>query len=144
MTQEPAVAAGHRARPHTADVIIEAWGPSREACAEEAVRALVETFADVGNVAGTDAVRVQIDAEMDEELLVRLLEEVVYVVEVLGQVPVQIRLTDAGRGGVAGTFETVPVEDVEATGALPKGVSHSDLVFEQRADVWRCHAVVDV
>ena len=36
---------GHRNLPHTADVIIEAWGPDLAACAEEAVAALIETYA---------------------------------------------------------------------------------------------------
>ncbi|HEV8559398.1 MAG TPA: archease [Actinophytocola sp.] len=37
---------GHRAVPHTADIRIEAWAPTREACLGEAVAALVESFAD--------------------------------------------------------------------------------------------------
>jgi SHS2 domain-containing protein len=37
---------GHRTLPHTADVILEAWGPDLATCCEEAVAALVETYAD--------------------------------------------------------------------------------------------------
>jgi SHS2 domain-containing protein len=39
----PRPARGHRSLPHTADVIIDAWGPDQAACYEEAVAALVET-----------------------------------------------------------------------------------------------------
>ena len=38
---------GHTSVPHTADLRIEAWGPTREDCIAEAVRGLVESFADI-------------------------------------------------------------------------------------------------
>jgi hypothetical protein len=41
---------GHRTLPHTADVILEAWGPDLATCCEEAVAALVETYADSRSV----------------------------------------------------------------------------------------------
>ncbi len=37
---------GHRSVPHTADLRIEAWSPSREGCIGEAVRGTVESFLD--------------------------------------------------------------------------------------------------
>ena len=36
---------GHRTVPHTADLRIEAWAPTREECLAEAVRGLVDSFA---------------------------------------------------------------------------------------------------
>ena len=36
---------GHRTVPHTADLRVEAWAPTREACLAEAVRGLVDRFA---------------------------------------------------------------------------------------------------
>ncbi len=38
---------GHRNVPHTADLRIEAWGPTREDCIAEALRGLVESFAEM-------------------------------------------------------------------------------------------------
>lgn len=40
---------GHHLQEHTADIILEAWGPNLSACGEEAVAALIEAF-----VAGVD------------------------------------------------------------------------------------------
>jgi hypothetical protein len=37
---------GYRTLPHTADLRIEAWAPTREACLAEGVAGLVATFAD--------------------------------------------------------------------------------------------------
>lgn len=113
-------------------------------CLEEAVQALVEAFAAERDVPATVPVPVHVDGDGDLDLLVRVLEEVVYVIDVVGRVPVGVCLEDAEDGGVSGFFETVPLEDVEVIGAVPKGVSRSGLAFEQEAGRWRCQALVDV
>jgi len=130
--------------PHAADVILEAWGPTRVGCVEEAVRGLVEIFADVGDARPTDRVPVALHPTDDEDLLVLALEEVVYVVEVAGVVPVGVHLAEHADGEVSGHFDTVPTDRIQGNGAVPKGVSHSDLVLEARGDQWWCRAVVDV
>jgi hypothetical protein len=81
---------------HVADVIVEAWGTTRVACLEEAVRGLIESFAEVEDVSPTGRVAVALRAVGDDEVLVSLLEEAIYAVEVLGQVPVRVHL-DATR-----------------------------------------------
>jgi len=40
---------GFRLAPHTADSILEAWGPDRVTCLAEAVGALVSVFAEVSD-----------------------------------------------------------------------------------------------
>lgn len=134
----------HRTVPHTADLIIEAWAPGRAACLEETAEGLVEAFCDTGQVSATRSVPVAVDADNDVDLLVQFLEEIVYLVEVLGIVPVSASVEDTEDGGLAGFFEVAPVSEVEATGAVPKGVSHSDLQFSCEGGQWFCHAVVDV
>lgn len=136
--------AGHRLVGHVADVILEAWGTTRVACLEESVRGMVESFADIDDVEPTDRVAVTLGAAGDEEVLVLLLEEVIYVVEALGKVPVGVDLDEHADGSVRGFFETFPAERLEATGAVPKGVSRSDLEFRRRDRRWFCHALLDV
>lgn len=140
----PAKRSGHRLVGHVADIILEAWATTRVACLEEAARGLIESFAEVEDVSPTGRVPVAFSAADDDEVLVSLLEEVIYVVEVLGRVPVSVHLDEHEDGSVRGSFGTIPAEQVEATGALPKGVSRSDLVCEQRGQLWRCRAIVDV
>lgn len=131
--------------PHTADLIIEAWGRSALECLEEAARGLVESFADVTDVAATDTVPVMFEfAPDDEEALVAVLEEIVYLVDALGVVPVDVALEAAEDGGVAGYFDTVPVSQVTLGGAGPKGVSRSELELRHDQGRWRCRAVIDV
>lgn len=38
---------GHRSVPHTGDLRVEAWAPTREECIAEAVRGMVASFADL-------------------------------------------------------------------------------------------------
>lgn len=135
---------GHRIVPHTADLIVEAWARTRAACLEEAGVALVEAFCDTADVSATDSVPVMVDATADLDLLAELLEEIVYLAEVTGVVPVTLSLSDTEDGGVAGFFEVAPVGEVEVTGAIPKGVSYGDLCLTVDDGRWFCHAVVDV
>jgi SHS2 domain-containing protein len=135
---------GHRALGHTADVLIEAWGPTRCACLEEAALGLVDTFADTGRAESVQRHRVTLGPDADEELLVSLLDEVIYVLDTSAMVPVSITLEDRADHGIDGWFDVVPAGDVEVTGALPKGVSRSDLVIETDERGWVCRVEIDV
>ncbi|MCZ7527011.1 MAG: archease [Acidimicrobiia bacterium] len=137
-------AAGHRILPHTADLVVEAWGPTLAECLEEAVKALVGAFTDTSDVVVTRTVPVSIEPSGPEDLLVTVLEEVIYVLEVLGVVPVDVALEGTEDGGVGGCFDVAPVGAVTVTGAIPKAVSLGDLVVEERDGRWECHAIVDV
>jgi SHS2 domain-containing protein len=135
---------GHRLLPHTADVIVEAWGPTRDACLREAVMGLVEVFADVDGVAAPDSVPLSFPQAPGEELLVGLLEEVLYLLDAEGRVPVDVSLTSAADGGLGGAFRVVSAAAVEQRGAVPKAITRHGLEFGQDAGVWRCRATVDV
>lgn len=143
MTGRRRGAAGHRTLPHTADLIVEAWGPTRVACLAQAVRGLVAAFADVAGVTATGSVAVAVAGADDEQLLVRLLEEVVYAVEVGGVVPVDVRLEERD-GGLAGALQVAPVEAVEVVGPIPKAVTWHGLRVGRDADGWSCRVTVDV
>jgi len=93
---------GYRVLPHTADTRIEAWAPARAACLEAAVRAFVSTFANVVGAEVTDSIEESFAEPTDEDLLVAVLEQVIYLVEVAGVVPVSVDLADENDGRVAG------------------------------------------
>lgn len=136
---------GHRLRPHTADLVVEAWGPTREACIAEAVLGLVDAFAVVpGNPVSTP-VPIAFDRADDPELLVAVLEEVVYTCDVLGVVPVDVLLVPTEDGGLAGTFDVVPVEATETVGSVPKAVARSELhLGPDGHGRWHCRVTIDV
>ncbi len=136
--------AGHRLVPHTADSIIEAWGPDRCACLTEAMTALVALFAEPADGAVARAVPVAADPGAAVDILVALLEEVIYVTDVLGVVPIRFHLVETEDGGVAGDMEVVDSRQAVLVGPVPKAVSYHDLSMTQQDGRWTCHAVVDV
>jgi SHS2 domain-containing protein len=139
----PTSGPGHRLVPHTADLILEAWAPTRSQCLEQAVEALVSSFASPAVGAVTRSVPIDLAAADDAELLLLLLGEVIYLAEVRGQVPVAAEL-DVDGTELRGRFEVISVDQIEQVGAIPKAVSRHALELTEDAETWRCRAVVDV
>jgi SHS2 domain-containing protein len=132
--------------PHTADVRIEAWAPSRERCVAEAVAAMVESFADLRGRAATGAVEVHFDPGSDEDLLIDVLEEVIYLLETVGELPVRAEVSPTGPDGdgLRVRFQTADAELAEPVGAAPKAVALHDLRFGPNHVGWFCAVTLDV
>lgn len=135
---------GHAVRPHTADVRIEAWGADAGACCEEAVAALVATFADVTAAPPGVPAPFDVGPAADAELLVLLLEQVLFELDAHGLVPRAARVERRPGGHLAGSLSMVPAGTVAPVGAVPKGVSREGLAFGPAGGRWRCAATVDV
>jgi len=146
------VPAGYRLLPHTADVRLLAWGPTREACLDQAVRALAAVFVElpVGVPAIPPAgvptrVPVALPPGPDAELLVGVLEEALFLVDVRGLVARAAELHPDGEGGLRGTLDAVALADVVPVGSVPKAIARSGLRFGEDDDgAWRCVVTVDV
>lgn len=110
---------------------------------EEAVRALVDSFAWV-TASATTPVPVRFDERDDQALLLALLDEVIYVVDVLDALPANVVLDETEDGSVVGFVELAPLTAVEIHGSLPKGVSLSELSVSRDDGGWRCRATIDV
>ncbi|WP_225829886.1 archease [Streptomyces sp. NK08204] len=135
---------GHRVLPHTADTRLHAWGTSREHCLAEAVRALVDAFAEVSDVHPTSVERVRLDPAGDEDLLVALLDEVVFRLEVAGLIPVDVEVEATDDGGVEARLCLAALADVDVIGAAPKGISWQELHIGPDPYGWSCTVIVDV
>ena len=136
--------AGYRELPHTADEIVEAWGPTRAACLAQAVAGFVATFAQVGGVPPTRRRSVTVAGTADDLLLVDLLDEVIYLLNVHGEVPVDLNVEEPPAGGLVGQVATAPLSAVTTTGPAPKGIAHSGLWIGIQEGRWRCRFTVDV
>lgn len=142
---------GHAVRAHTADVRIEAWAPTAGACYEELVAAFVELFAGVDGTRGAaDAAgerrTFDVGSGSPAGLAVLLLEDVLGLVDVEGLVPAETEVERCDGGRLTGVFRLVPIDAVELTGAVAKGISYEGLVFEPvgRDGPWHAEAIVDV
>jgi protein archease len=139
--------AGHRILSHTADLALEAWAPGKGECIAHAVQALVESFADVRKALPRENVTFTVKEPTDEDLLVAVLNDVIYQLEVHGLLPVDISV-DAQPTGLAARadvrFAAVRADEAELTGAVPKAVSLHELRFGRDSELWRCHVTVDI
>lgn len=134
--------AGHRTLPHTADVQIEAWAPTRDECLRQAVLGSVEMFLDTTGAQPTGTHTFRVDAD-DEQLLVAVLEEIVYELDTTGKVPVQTTVTSHDTGCDL-RFDTVEARTLPQVGAAPKAVSLHQLRFAGTEDGWSCLVTWDV
>jgi protein archease len=134
---------GHRSVPHTADLRIEVWSPSREGCIGEAVLGTVESFLDTSLARAQRIRQCRLTGDRDDDLLLAVLEEVIYVLDTAGEAPVDVEL-EAIPGGVDVKFAMVDASTLPQVGALPKAVSFNELHLSHGPRGWRCSVILDV
>ena len=136
---------GHRSVPHTADLRIEAWGPTREDCIAEAVRGLVESFAQVSAAVSQHAGERHLTADSDADLLAAAVDEVIYSVDAAGQIPADVEISRAADGGIDLCMRTVQTSAAELIGATPKAAALSGLACAaDSSGRWSCAVTIDV
>lgn len=146
MSPHPPSGAGHRVRPHTADAQVEAWGPTREACLQEVVLGSVEVFLDTEGARASGRHTFRVEADDDDLLLLAVLEEVVFLLDTTGAVPVRVEARSSD-GGWDVRFDTVEAQRLPQVGAVPKAVSLHELRFGRSGRPgggWSCLVTWDV
>ncbi|MCC3654352.1 archease [Streptomyces sp. S07_1.15] len=139
---------GHRTVPHTADLRLEAWAETAERCIAEAVRAAVESFADISGAVAVAERTFEVTAATDEDLLVAVLDEAVYRLDAYGEIPLET-VVGPVRGVEGGRAATVRCRMADASrtpliGAVPKAVSLHDLRLRGDSGGWACAVTLDV
>lgn len=89
---------GYRLLPHTADVAIAAWGPSVADAFAEAVRGVLAVTFDPRRVRCLEERPVEIHGDDLTQLLVALLQEVVYLIDAEGFLPACASVQISERG----------------------------------------------
>ena len=136
---------GHRKALHPADLRIQAWGATREECLAEAVHGLVDSFAIIAGRPAHARTERHLTARSDEDLLVALINEVIYFLDVDGEIPLSVAVQPAPDGGVVVFLVLVRAADAEIIGAMPKAVSSRDLrCAPDPGGRWTCAVTVDV
>jgi SHS2 domain-containing protein len=126
-----------------ADLRIEAWAPTREGCIRQAVLGTVESFLDTSSARPQRTLQRRVTADRDDDLLVAVLEDVIYFLDTVGEAPVDVDLHGVD-GGVDVTFTMVDARRVPQIGAAPKAVSLNDLRFSRERRGWQCQVTLDV
>jgi protein archease len=136
---------GHRGVPHAADLRIEAWADTREECVAEAVRALVNSFAEPEAQSGRHAVKRHVTGDTDADLVAAAIEEVIYGLDTRGEIPVAVAARRAADDGLDLTLHLAGLDQVEITGAVPKAASLSGLrCGRDESGRWSCAVTIDV
>jgi phage shock protein A len=136
---------GHRSVPHTADLRVEAWAPTREECLAEAARGLVGSFAVVAAARPRRTAERRFIAASDEDLLVAIIDEVIYRLDADGQIPVTVDVRPVPDGGVMLSMQLADVGQAEITGAVPKAASLHDLrCAPGPPGQWSCGITIEV
>lgn len=130
--------------PHTADVILEAWGPDLATCLTEAGRGLIEGFARPVSAARLERRRLEVQAPDAERLLAAWLNELLFIVDTAGVVPISVEVEAATSTSCSGTYVAVPVTATRQIGAVPKSISLSGLEVSNEVSGCRCQVLVDV
>jgi SHS2 domain-containing protein len=120
--------------PHTADAQVAAWAPTREECLRQAALGSVDLFVDTAGARAASTHTFRVEGE-DEQLLVAVLEEIVFLLDTTGAVPVDVAVTSYD-GGCDVRFDTVQARTLPQIGAVPKAVSLHQLRFASTEDGW--------
>jgi SHS2 domain-containing protein len=129
--------------PHTADLRIEAWAPTRNGCIREAVLGTVDSFLDTSSARPNHTLVRRLTAEHDDDLLVAVLEEVIYLLDTAGDAPVDVEV-NGNDGDLEITFAMADASRLPQTGAIPKAVSLNELRLARGPASWRCSVTLDV
>lgn len=133
---------GHRLVDHTADVILEAWGPGIAQCLEEAAAGFCEIFA-VSDARG-EPVEFRVSVDDPDELVPGVLEEIVFLLDTTGGIPVGADVAVADVDTASGSIRVAPPDAVEVVGPAPKAVSRSGSRLLHTDAGWECRVTVDV
>ncbi|MEE1767462.1 archease [Streptomyces sp. JV185] len=133
----------HRSVPHTGDLRVEAWAPTREERIAEAVQGMVGSFCELPTDASSVAQECVVSAEGDGRLLLAVLEEVIYRMDAADELPVDATVTPE-PGGVRVQFRMAGRSTAVQTGPVPKAVALHGLRLAQDAQWWACRVTLGV
>ncbi|MCQ4082821.1 archease [Streptomyces sp. RB6PN25] len=109
----------------------------------QAVHGVVDAFVDTTDAQALRRHEVVLGGERDEDLLVALLDEVVYRLDVADEIPVDVELAPL-LGGLRAVFHMADALSLPVTGAAPKAVTLHGLSFAHGTDGWSCSVTLDV
>jgi len=132
-------------RDHTADVAVEATGPTLDATVAAVADGLAAAMCDEIPAAGGERFPLSVGAESREALLFDYLDELIYQRDVRGVLPVDNEATvrdGAGEWTVEASARGVPLSAVDAREV--KAVTYSEMDLRETPDGWRAYVVFDV
>ncbi len=81
-----------------ADLRIEAWAPTRDGCIRQAVLGTIASFLDISSPPAQRIRRRRLTADRDDDLLVAVLDDVIFLLDTSGEAPVDVHLQNVDGG----------------------------------------------
>ncbi|RLG78118.1 MAG: archease [Thermoprotei archaeon] len=140
---------GFRYREHTADVIIEAWGPTLEAAFEEAAKAMFTLITDIEKVEPREEFSIEVKGFDLENLLYQWLEELLYYHDSQNLVFSKFQVMEISRVGEdyllkAKVYGEKFDRKKHIPGTVVKAVTYAEMRVENRNGKWFVSAVLDI
>jgi len=136
---------GFRPIDHTADAGIEAFGRSPEELFEQHFRGLISLLADPRAIRPLEERAVEVDGADREDLLVRWLGEVLYLVLAESWLPCEARVLDLGEERIRSVLRGEPFDPARHSVKLEvKAVTHHGLRIVEDGGVWRACVIFDL
>ena len=135
---------GYELRDHTADVAVEATGDTLGATFAAAADGMAAAMCEDVPTGG-DRLALAVTAESRTAALFDYLDELIYVRDVEGVLPVDNEATVRSTGDgwhVDATARGVPVDTIDAREV--KAVTYSEMAIEETESGWRAYVVFDV
>ena len=141
---------GYELRDHTADVAVEATGPTLGAVFAAAADGMAAAMCDEIPETGGERFDVEVRAEGREALLFDYLDDLIYERDVRGVLPVdneaevreETRADDTAEWVLTGSARGIPLAGLGARDL--KAVTYSEMALEETDDGWRAYVVFDV
>ena len=135
----------YRVLDHPADVYVEFCAPDMQALFVKAASVLFDLVAGEFDASTGSPIEVEAQGADREELLVRWLNEWVYIIDARGMVAGRIRVTELSDTIVRGCGSGVPVTDLpSAPGLEVKAVTFHGLSIESRTNGYTARVLFDV
>ncbi|MBN1421779.1 MAG: archease [Planctomycetes bacterium] len=136
---------GFRAIDHTADAGIEAFGPSPEALFEQFFRGLISLLTDPRAIRPREERAVEVEGVDREDLLVRWLGEILYLVLVENWLPATARVEDLGEDRIRSALRGEPFDAARHAIKLEvKAATHHGLRIVEDGGVWSARVIFDL
>ncbi|NHN59484.1 MULTISPECIES: archease [Halorussus] len=132
-------------RDHTADVAVEATGPTLGGAFAAAADGMAAAMCEEVPASGGERFDVEVRAEGREALLFDYLDELIYERDVRGVLPVDneaVVRREADEWTLTGSARGVPLAGLGARDL--KAVTYSEMALDETDDGWRAYVVFDV
>jgi len=137
--------AGYRILEHPADLGLEAWGETLSEVFRQSVLALVSVIVDPATVHRVTQRPVDLQASDPEQLLVRLLSEVLYCLDAERFVTTQLILDEMKGTGLKGALVGESLDPARHVLSLDvKAITYHQLSVTEKGGVVRAKVFVDI